>query len=343
MKNLFISIFFSLVFITTSTSAAQLNNLAFQNSTIPTPLSGFSVEYDIFGTSPLAELSVSFFLSGDSNPNTGIPLATRRVAFRCGGQPGSPCQPPVGRQSEFFSGFAIQEQARTLLETLQNSCSTTPLYVVARLQGDNARASNSPTVVGTLKLPDFLFDSGTITPSVIPTDGSVTITYSVRSICPSPILPGVSVYLADSEFNPLVLFGTVGVLGPFGSNHSIILSVNGLNLEPGSYNIVLYADVNQRVQESNENNNIGAFSVDVIAALQEGLANKPNPELIMARPPVNFIDNTPNIDYIPNFESVYFSDENKIKVYEGSPNKPLENNFLDKNKIINAFELKISE
>lgn len=108
---------------------------------------------------------------------------------------------------------------------------------------------------------DFYFDSGTLTPAITTTEGTVNIDYSVTSPGAAPTLPSVGFFLADEAYQALLYFGAIPVSSATGSDHAVQLSFAGLGLTPGNYNVILFADVNEEVAEVNEENNLGAFAI----------------------------------------------------------------------------------
>lgn len=292
-------------------SAQSIGNISWQQTDIPAPLSGFTINYRIFGSSPLAQQELTFFLSSDTNVNTGLSLGSRRVNFNCGGI--GFCQPPVGVQSFFVSSVGLPPATRDFLQSVQNACSPSgPYYAVGDLGIAPRSVSLNTTNMGTTKLPDFLFESGTLTPSTTTVDGSVTVQYSLRSVCSAPTTPSVGIFIADSAFNILGYVGALTAPGPLGGTQSFNLSFAGSGLPAGDYNLVLFADVFETVQESNENNNLGSFAFTLTSALGEDF----NDESSLAAP-VSFIDPTPSIG-----EGFIFDNQQTLETFDGMLSVP---------------------
>lgn len=264
--------------------AQQLGNIFWESEVVPAPLDGISIDYRVFGSSPVAQQEIEFFLSSDQNPNTGVSLGTRRINFNC--SPGRFCSPPFGEQNFFVRSFNLPEPARSIITDIQNACTPQgPFFAVGRIIASRSVSLNSATF-GTTKPTDLLFDSGSFSPANLPNTGVANVQYSLRATCGGAQAADVGIFIADDQFNILGLVGTLPSPGPFGGTQSFNLNFAAFGLPAGNYNLVLFADINQEVGESDEDNNIGTFAftlTDSFAPPEETLNSKP----------IEFLDRTP--------------------------------------------------
>ncbi|ESP94748.1 MULTISPECIES: hypothetical protein [Pseudoalteromonas] len=239
-----------------------IGNVGFDSNTvIPNPGSAnFNINYYLFGSqifNPGGQ--VEFFLTKDGGA-TGYYVGREAPNLNCAS---NGCR-PINTQNTFkVSPFNIDPTTKAYLSSL---CLPTDFQVVARFN-NSVSVSHNTASFGTVGKPDWLFHSGSMTPANISTGyaGNLKVTFVVKNDgCPnSPVLPKVGVFLADANNNALAYFGAVQVLNDVGSQHEVLLPMRNLNLAKGSYRIVLMADVERKVNETNENNNFGAFTLNV--------------------------------------------------------------------------------
>ncbi|WP_428243922.1 hypothetical protein [Gynuella sp.] len=282
--------------------ASSVSNIFFADTEIEDPAQGITVEYQIFGSSPLAQQELSFYLSSDEDAYTGIKLTSFRVNFSCSGLPVPNCYPPAGTQTKFIAYSSMTQDARDYLNSVKNQCAPVTLYLVGGLAAFERTLSLNTASVGTVKLPDFLFESGTLEPTVASYDETLTIKYGLRSVCPSSTLPSVGVFLTDTSLQPLVYYGAVQALGPYGSSHTLSLNIGAPIV--GDYGIALVADIFETVAESNEDNNIGVFSLTLTPPSSSATVSHIN-SLLNGGANIDFIDTTPEFHVIPNFNNTY--------------------------------------
>ncbi|MBQ4875634.1 hypothetical protein J8M21_00280 [Pseudoalteromonas luteoviolacea] len=259
---------FKLAVLTTSLLSASafanisVGNVAFDNHTvIPNPGSAnFNIHYYLTGSqifNPGGQ--VEFFLTKDGGA-TGYYVGREAPDLNCGT---NGCR-PINAQNTFkVSPFNLDGTTKEYLSSL---CMPTDFQVVARFNNSVSVSHNSATF-GTIGQPDWLFHSGSMTPANVSVGygGNLKVNFVVKNDgCPnSPVLPKVGIFLADLNNNPLVYFGAVQVINDVGSQHEVLLPLKNINLAKGTYRIILMADVEQKVPETNENNNFGAFTLRV--------------------------------------------------------------------------------
>lgn len=246
---------------TSASANVQMGNMSLP-STVPDPLNnGITVTYSLFGSSVLASAQLTFFLSTTANGSSGVTqLSTHQISL---GRSGSIFLPPSGPQTEFISGFTMPASVRTFF---QNACQPQTLFILGRVDSGTLASTNA-SAMGTTKQPDFFFTAGTLSPATIHPGDTANVSFSLFTQCPANAPSGVGIFLADSAFNLLSFIGTVGISAGAGTSS---LPPTGIAFSPtiptGNYNLVLIADVNGVIAESNENNNVGSFALSVIPA-----------------------------------------------------------------------------
>jgi hypothetical protein len=231
-------------------------------ATIPAPLSGFTVNYTLGGSSVLASAQLMFFLSTTRDGSSGvIELSSQQIPLGRGA--GGIFLPPNGTQEKFFGPGSLEPNAVTALQSIAAACQPQSWFIIGRVDF-GAVQGLSPSTIGTAKLPDFVFTAGTLSPTTIQPGGTTNFSFSLANQCPAPAQSRVGVFLADSSFNLLATIGFI-TIGTGAGTFSI--PPTGItfspDIPPGAYTIVLIADVDGFVTESNENNNAGAFSLTV--------------------------------------------------------------------------------
>jgi hypothetical protein len=246
----------------------QIGNMSV-TSPITDPLSnGITVNYSLFGSKfgvGAASAQLSFYLSTTSDGSSGVfPLDSRQLLLNGTGL--GPYLPPSGTQSTFLSSLNFAANTRAFLQSL---CQPQALFIIGQV--DTTLPASTSAQVGHVVLPDFSIPSGTMTPSTIAPGGSVSISFTVATGCPASVSSRVGVFLADASFNLLSFIGAV-TLAPGGRTYSVgPLGITfSSSIPTGSYNVVLIADVDGVVTESNESNNAGAFALTIAQSLVRG-------------------------------------------------------------------------
>lgn len=236
---------------------------------ITSPLSGFNVNYMLFGSSVLATTQLNFYLASSATGNTTYRLKSMQVGL---GRAGTGLYlPPSGVQTTFISGSSMAANTYALLQSITASCQPTTWYIQVR--ADFGSFASDSTLLGSAKLPDFFFSGGSISPTTINPGGTTNIAFTLANVCPAPQASNVGVYLADASYNLLSFIGDVGISagsGPFSLPPTPISFSSAI--PTGNYNIILIADVDGIITESNESNNAGALAFSVVAPLTSSAA-----------------------------------------------------------------------
>ncbi|MDW6093035.1 hypothetical protein [Vibrio rhizosphaerae] len=156
---------------------------------------------------------------------------------------------------------------------------------------EHASATQAPTVAS-CTLPDWLIASGSLSPSTVVAGGEVSVVTTVATSCPqtSGPAPTLGILLADTNGQPLGVFGELPIALPYGSKYSFTLPIPE-SLPADDYLIVLYADYRQVVKESNEDNNIAAARLTVVnSAAEVADAQKEQSSQLSISGPVSYMD-----------------------------------------------------
>ncbi|MCG8390328.1 MAG: hypothetical protein MJA30_32565 [Cytophagales bacterium] len=274
IKNLLI---IGVFLLTAQAAQSQLSiNIVSVPTPIADPLGGFSVDYNLFGSkfgAGAASAQLRFFLSPDPTGNTFfVEVFSQQILLR--GRGLGPYLPPLGTQSTFISRFGMQQN---VVQTLENSCLTGTWYILGVVDSSPAAVS-APTSFSNTQ-PDFEFVAGSLTPGTIPQGGTTNLQFAVRTRCPSPVASDVGVFLADATQQPIAFIGNVQ-LGPGAgtfSTGSIPITFSPA-LASGLYFILLAADINNVVAESNESNNVVGIQLFISAAPQANALAAPSDE-----------------------------------------------------------------
>lgn len=260
-----ITFFFMLSLLVASSASAQASVYTLTvPSTITDPLAGFTINYSLGGSkwgAGAASAELRFYLSPTPNGSTGVaPLAGGQV--RLSGSGWGPYYPPSGTRSLYLHRSDMPANTVALLERISAACAPQTWYILAEL--DWTGYKNSPTLMGTTKQPDLYFSGGTISPAAIQPGGTTNISFDVTTRCPTSSSSRVGIYLADANYQLLSFIGGVSIGSGAGTWS---LPPTGITFSPyiatGTYNIVLLADMDGYVAESDEANNAGAFRLDI--------------------------------------------------------------------------------
>ena len=234
---------------------------------IPNPLNGFTVDYTMFGSKVgigAASAQVKFYISASPDGSTGVALLNS-FQIQLFGTGLGPYTPPQGTQSRFISRFSMPANTVALLESITAACQPQTWFILGQV--DSTTVRSRPSLLGTSKQPDFFFTGGTISPSVIQPGGTTNISFSLFTQCPANTLSRVGVFLADANLQPLAFIGGVSIAAGAGTFTLPPTPITfSSSITPGSYYIVLLADVDGVIAESNENNNIGVFALEITAS-----------------------------------------------------------------------------
>lgn len=258
---------------------------------IPDPLgAGFTINYTLGGSSVLASAQLTFFLSATRDGSSGVVrLGGRQLILGRSGN--GTFLPPNGTQSQFFNQFSLEPNGLAALQNIAAACQPQSLFIIANIDGGPVQGLTS-SLIGTVKLPDFVFTGGTINPTVIQPGGTTSISFNLSTQCPATRPSRVGVFLTDPSFNLVSTIGFISIgtgAGTFSLPPSPITFSTAT--PPGNYAILLVADFDNVVAESNENNNGGAFALTVTPAATTGRRGTPgelapvalSPDLAAAR------------------------------------------------------------
>jgi hypothetical protein len=272
-KQKMITAFVFLVAVATARPAAAQTHVGSVSvpSSIADPSNGFTINYTLFGSQVgvgSATYNLAFYISASPDGHTGVAtlFSTIMTIPNCNGS--GPCFPPSGTQSLVISPFNIPSNTRPLLQSIAAACQPQTWYILGTTGLGFPAVVSASSVMGTVKLPDLRFTGGTLSPSVIQPGGTASISFDLFTQCPTTTGSRVGVFLTDASFNPLAVIGTI-VIAPGAGTFS--LPPTAITFSPtipiGNYNILVFADVDGIIAESNENNNAGAFALSVVSGL----------------------------------------------------------------------------
>jgi hypothetical protein len=276
-------------------------------ATIPDPLSaGFTVNYTLGGSSVLASAQLTFFLSTTRNGSSGVfTLFSRQLLLSSNGH--GLFLPPSGPQSQFMSQFSLDPNGLAAMQAIAAACQPQAWFIIARVDFGTIQGSTT-SLIGTVKQPDFLFTSGTISPTTIQPGGTTNISFDLFTQCPVNSFSRVGVFLADANFNLLSFIGAVTIGTGAGTFSVSPIGITfAATTPPANYNLVLIADVDGVIAESNETNNAGSFALTVAPALQSTTAERPGELQLDAALPADgpsalrAVEGNPATDYITRF------------------------------------------
>ncbi len=249
---------FLLIF-TTSVAQVTMGNMSVQ-SQIQDPLAGFDIEYRLFGSKygvGAAAAQMQFYLSQTKDGSGGvIKIRDTQISLRGNGL--GPYSPQPGIQRERITRFTMGNNA---VNQIENTCFSGTWYVLGRI--DFTPLAYDQTSISVL--PDFKFKSGTISPGTIYQGGTLNLKFAVETEKMNCKASQVGVFLADANQQAIGYIGGVSIgtgKGVF-STGDIPITFSP-TLAAGLYHIILVADVNNEVPESNENNNRAGFTLTIL-------------------------------------------------------------------------------
>ena len=247
-------------------AAVQMNPITVP-AAMTAPLDGFTINYSITGSKSgvgAATANLSFYISASANGSTGVATLYSSQMILSGYGWG-PYYPPSGTQSKYISRYNLQAATVTLLENITAACAPQTWYILGQVDGSTLRYA--PTVLGTIKQADFVFTGGTMSPSVIKPGGTTNISFDLFTRCPASSASTVGIFLTDANYQLLSFIGGVTIGAGAGTSS---LSPTPITFSPfiatGTYHIVLVADVDGVIAESNESNNSGDFALNISSA-----------------------------------------------------------------------------
>ena len=197
---------------------------------------------------------------------------------------------------------------------LEQNCLTGTWYVLGRIDFSTLAASRPTSFSNTQ--PDFEFVAGSLTPGTIPQGDTTNLQFDVSTRCPSPVASDVGVFLADATQQPIAFIGNVS-LGPGAgvfSTGSIPITFSPA-LASGLYFILLAADINNVVAESDETNNVVGIQLFISAASQTNALTATSDEKGLG----STLINTPG-----TLEAIQQFEEQKWASFIASPAGPVE-------------------
>ncbi|NNC17531.1 hypothetical protein HRD49_14525 [Corallococcus exiguus] len=233
-------------------------------TTVANPYSTFTISYGLNGSSLIATSQIRFYLAttpqGTSNR---VLMNSRQITLGWAGN--GLYLPPTGTQTASFSYATVQASAQTVLAAAASACAPQSFYI--QVEADFGLPWGDDTLIGTTKLPDFYFTAGTLTPTTITPGGTVSFSADLYTACPVTTSSTLGVFLTDTSYNVLSYIGGISVgtgAGTFSVPSTGITFSTAI--APGTYYLVLVADLDDDIAESNEANNQGAFTVQVVAS-----------------------------------------------------------------------------
>ncbi|MBN8232168.1 hypothetical protein JYK02_32095 [Corallococcus macrosporus] len=243
-----------------ASAQVHINTITAPN-TITDPLAPFTITYTLFGSSYMASANVSFYLATTSTQSSGrVLLASSQIYLGSGS---GLHYPPSGPQTRQFYPASFQAAARSQFNAIMAACQPQTWYIQAEVDYTNTRGDD--TLIGTYKQPDFYFTAGTLSPSTIQPGGTTSFSFDLYTRCPAASPSTVGVFLADANQQPLSYIGGISIGAGAGTFSLPPTSITfSPSIPPGPYSLVLIADVNEGIAESNEDNNGGAFALDIV-------------------------------------------------------------------------------
>ncbi|WP_163867351.1 CARDB domain-containing protein [Myxococcus eversor] len=245
-------------------------------TTIPNPYNIFTINYTLTGSKfGLATAQIRFYLS-TTRTGTGSRVQLHSGQILLGSAGGGLYRPPAGTQSISFMRATVDFGAQPVLDAIAAGCQPEGWFIQAEV--DYGIVQGDDTLIGTTKPPDFTFTGGTLSPATIQPGGTTNFSFDLYSRCPANSASTVGVFLADANYQLLSYLGGIPITAGSGTWS---LPATPLTFSPaiatGSYTIILLADVDGVVPESNENNNAGAFSLEIVPAPLSTLADDTTP------------------------------------------------------------------
>jgi len=249
------------------------------------PNGGFNIEYSLSGSQfGSATIQLNFYLSTTRNGSSGAALL-RSLSVGLRGSGSGPFAAPIGTQTTFIHPVNLNASGRALLQSIADACAPLNLFLLVDINGGFFSGSAPATTMGSTKLPDFAFTGGTISSSVIQPGGTTSISFDLFTRCPATSPSRVGIFLTDAAFNPLSFIGAVTISAGAGTSTLPPTPIAfSSSIPPGNYNLLLIADVDGLVPESNESNNAGSFALTVIPAAltsTSGGAEKLEPDVAL--------------------------------------------------------------
>jgi hypothetical protein len=241
---------------------------------IPDPNTYFTVTYTLGGSSYMASANVYFYLATTPTSLSGrVMLGWTQVYLGSGV---GLHYPPSGPRTMSFSRSSVPEAARAQLDAIAAACQPQTWYIQAEV--DYTQTRGDDTVIGTAKQPDFYFTAGTLSPSTIQPGGSTSFSFDLFTRCPATYPSTVGVFLADANYQLLSYIGGVSISAGAGTFSLPPTAITfSPYIPPGPYNIVLIADVDGYVAESNEDNNGGAFALNIVPSTWAAFGGNESP------------------------------------------------------------------
>ncbi|RKG93902.1 hypothetical protein D7V88_01030 [Corallococcus terminator] len=174
--------------------------------------------------------------------------------------------PSPETRTAYVSRFSMEPNAVAFLESIAADCVSRNMYLLGRV--DFEAFQSRTMVVGLNELPDFSFTAGSLTPGTIQPGGSTNLTFDVHTRCPAATTSTVGLYLMDANYQVLSVIGGVGIPSGGGTSRFPPTAISfSASIPPGSYYVALFADANEVIYESNENNNVGVIPLQITSAL----------------------------------------------------------------------------
>jgi hypothetical protein len=286
--SIIVAAFLALGALAASPAAAQVRILSTSiPATIPDPNAGFNLDFELSGSQfGSATVQVNFYLSATQNGSSGVGLLTS-LSIGLQGSGSGPFGAASGKRTTFISPGNLTANGRQLLQSIKDACARQSLFLLADINGGFFSGAVTPTTMGTTKLPDYMFTAGTISSSVIRPGGTTSLSFDLFSRCPASSASRVGIFLTDASLNPLSFIGAVSISAGGGTWSLPPTPITfSSTIPPGNYNILLIADVDGIVSESNENNNAGSFVLTVAppalaAASAAAVASSLEPEVAL--------------------------------------------------------------
>lgn len=242
-------------------------------SSISNPLQGFPINFTLtgakYGGIGSGIIGVEFYLSDTPTGSNQVYLLKKTTVHLTGTIYG-PNFPPAGTITTVVNQSDMDPNTVAVMQNVVTDCQPKSWYILGYVPQTSLVSTSS--MLGAYNSPDLFFTAGTLSPTVLQPGGTTNLSFTLFRQCPGNISSRVGLFLADANYQLLSFIGDVYTPGWAGVT---TLPPSGITFSPyipsGNYYIVLIADVDGVVPESNENNNVGAIPLTITSGARSSL------------------------------------------------------------------------